>query len=244
MDSKRWNYKIVKKGSDMKRQLAQLFIAMLIALAFISCAIIPSVDSEVITKSKFENMVDATVLINYPHNSKSFCSGVFWKDNVIVTAAHCLKDDQGNREPAVTIELVDGTKLESSDFYIDEEEDVGFIFVDAQELYIADVSNEPVELGDPIYIAGTPGNRRYKFSLIHGIVSYVGRDLPPLSLKDVIQTDTDGGAGMSGGPLYNEDGKLIGIYNAQLGVGGFGINFCENMESILAAYERYQSTSK
>jgi len=227
----------------MKRQLVQLLILVLIALAFISCALIPPAESEMVVKSKFENMVDATVLLRYPGNS-GFASGVFWKDNVVVTAAHCLKDEHGNRKEAVLIELVGGTILESSDFYIDEEEDVGFIFVEADELYISDTSMVPCELGDTVYIAGTPARINYKFSLIRGMVSYIDRNDLGLNWSDMIQTDSDGSAGMSGGPLYDEDGKLVGIYNGQVGYGGLGINFCEDMKSILAAYERYESKSK
>lgn len=67
----------------------------------------------------YENMVDASVVL---YSSQSGGSGVFIYDNVVLTAAHVLEDMD-----VCNIELSDGTVLESSDFYIDATEDVGFV---------------------------------------------------------------------------------------------------------------------
>jgi len=80
----------------------------------------------------YENMVNASVRL------AGHGSGVFIDDDVILTAAHCLEDVN-----TITIELSDGTILKSRDFYIDDEEDVAFIFVTADEFHIAKVSSVP-----------------------------------------------------------------------------------------------------
>ena len=79
-------------------------------------------------------MVNASVTI---YNDYGFGSGVFIYDNVVLTAAHVLQQSD------LIIELNDGTTLRVNDFYIDNKEDVGFIFVDVNELYIAKISALP-----------------------------------------------------------------------------------------------------
>lgn len=175
----------------------------------------------------YENMVNASVRI-IGHGS-----GVFIEDDVILTAAHCLENVE-----TFTIELSNGTILKSNDFYIDDEEDVGFIFITADELCIAKVSSKSVGLGDSVYLVGRHSDDLFKFSLTKGILSHLDRDLPRLDWKDLLQTDAEGGLGSSGGPLYNSEGDVIGIYVGQLWDGGLGISLCESAKSILEAYQR------
>ena len=180
--------------------------------------------------NKYENMVNASVKL---YNDFGGGSGVFIADNVVLTAAHVLKD-----EDSYKIELRDGTVLESSDFYIDTEEDVGFILVDANELSIAKAVRLPVAIGDTVYLVGTPHNKFFKFTLTKGILSHLDRDIPEWNWNDLLQTDAEGGLGSSGGPLYNSNGDLIGMYVGHADEGGIGISLCENAESILEAYQR------
>ena len=180
----------------------------------------------------YENMVNASVVLYGDNNGGS---GVFIDDDVILTAAHILENAQ-----FLNIELNDGTILKSSDFYIDEKNDIGFIFVDANELCIAKLSSVPVRLGDPVYLVGAPQNKIFMFTLTKGIVSHLDRDFPEWNWNDLLQIDAEGGPGSSGGPLYNSEGNLIGMYVGHSDGGGQGISLCENAESILEAWERYK----
>ena len=175
----------------------------------------------------YENMVDASVVL------WGNGSGVFIDDDVILTAAHCLKGVN-----SLTIKLRDGTTLKSSDFYMDKEEDIAFVFVKADELGIVKVSSVPVNIGDPVYLVGAPGGGLFIFSLTKGIVSHLNRDFPSIGWKNLIQTDAEGGPGSSGGPLYNSYGNLVGMYVGHSDEGGRGISLCESAKSILEAYER------
>lgn len=174
----------------------------------------------------YENMVNASVMIS---NDYGHGSGVFINDDVIVTAAHVLE------QPDLIIELTNGVILEVSDFYIDDKEDVGFIFVDADELHIAKVSSDHKNIGDTVYLVGTPYYPDLKFTLTKGILSHLDRDI--WNWKDLLQTDAEGGPGSSGGPLYDFEGQVIGICVALPNPGG-GVILCESAKSILEAYER------
>ena len=122
--------------------------------------------------------------------------------------------------------------------YIDTKEDVGFVFVDADELHVAKVSPLPRNIGDVVYFVGTPHNKFFKFTLTKGILSHLDRDLPEMGWKDLLQTDAEGGYGSSGGPLYDSEGRVIGMYVGHAHNGGIGVSLCESAESILEAYER------
>lgn len=180
---------------------------------------------------KYKNMVNASVLIYDTFGGGG--SGVFINDDVILTAAHCLEG-----KDILNIELNDGTILESSSFYIDDKEDVGFIFVKTDELYIAKLSLSFVAVGDIVYLVGAPHNKMFEFTLTKGILSHLDRDVPEMGWEDLLQTDAEGGYGSSGGPLYSSDGNLIGMYVGHASNGGIGISLCESAKSISEAYER------
>jgi len=180
--------------------------------------------------SKYKNMVDSSVVI---YDEYGGGSGVFIYDNVIVTAAHILE-----QMGVCNIEFSNGTVLESGDFYIDDEEDIGFIFVDANEIYISKVSLLSGNIGDTIYLVGAPFHKCFSFTLTKGILSHLNRDIPEMNWEDLLQTDAEGGSGSSGGPLYNSKGDVIGIYVGHAAYGGVGISLCESAKSILEAYER------
>jgi len=178
--------------------------------------------------NKYKDMINASVSI---YNNMKFGSGVFIDDNVILTAGHCLTSN------SVKIELSDGTILESSDFYVDDKEDVGFIFVEADEPAIAKVSAYPGEIGDTVYLVGNPYDRLLKFTITKGILSSLDRDM--YIWEDLIQTDAEGAPGSSGGPLYDSRGRVIGICVTGYAPGG-GVTLCESGKSILEAYEKIQ----
>lgn len=199
-----------------------------ILAALVFAAIFPSLVGFLNRKTDlYENMVDASVKLT------GHGSGVFIKDDVILTAAHCLENVK-----TITIKLNDGTILKSNDFYIDDEEDIGFIFVKADELYIVEVSLSDVHIGDTVYLVGRPFDDLFEFSLTKGIVSHLDRDIPKWNWNDLLQADVTGGPGSSGGPLYNSDGNLVGMYVGHSDGGGQGISLCESAKSILEAYER------
>lgn len=221
----------------MKLRDHVLEMVIILAVVFVLTAprIFP-IQNKPMVSTQFLNMVNASVVI---YDGSGGGSGVFIADNVILTAGHCLKNVE-----SLNIELSNGTVLKSSDFYLDEKEDVGFIFVDANEIGIAKVSQLPPAIGDTVHLVGAPFNRLFAFTLTKGVVSHLDRDLPDMGWEDLLQVDAEGGPGSSGGPLYNSEGNLIGIYVGHVWGGGIGVSLCESAKSILEAYERAKECRK
>jgi len=71
---------------------------------------------------------------------------------------------------------------------------------------LATASVTSVAMGDAVYAMGSP--RKMRFSLSHGIVSYVGREFDGTYY---VQTDLSANGGSSGGPVMNERGEVVGV---------------------------------
>lgn len=79
-----------------------------------------------------------------------------------------------------------------------------------------------------------------------GIVSAKGRSLPGGNYVPFIQTDVAINPGNSGGPLFNMDGKVVGI-NSQIysRTGGFmGLSFAIPMDVVMSVVEQIKANGK
>ena len=139
--------------------------------------------------------------------------------HVITNAAEARTNVQGAR--AVYIEFADGERIGGHVVGWDLFSDVGVIRVEP-----ADHPLEPVPLGDsakvlvgePVAAIGSPFGKQS--SLTVGVVSATGRSIDSLAaggfaVSNAIQTDAPINRGNSGGPLFDADGRVIGI-NAQI----------------------------
>jgi S1-C subfamily serine protease len=74
-----------------------------------------------------------------------------------------------------------------------------------------------VAVGEPVAAIGSPFGKQTSLSI--GVVSAIGRSIasltPGFSVANAIQTDASINRGNSGGPLFDADGRVIGI-NAQI----------------------------
>src|SRR4029453_12623126 len=74
-----------------------------------------------------------------------------------------------------------------------------------------------VVVGEPVAAIGSPFGKQTSLSV--GVVSGIGRSIDSLTsgfeVANAIQTDTPINKGNSGGPLFDADGRVIGI-NAQI----------------------------
>jgi serine protease Do len=130
-------------------------------------------------------------------------------DGLILTNAHVVR---GASE--VTVKLTDRREFRAKVLGADSRTDVAVLKVDTQNLPVV-VLGDPrqVQVGDAVLAIGAPFG--FEQTATQGIVSAKGRTLPGDSIVPFIQTDAAVNPGNSGGPLFDAQGRVIGI-NSQI----------------------------
>ena len=147
------------------------------------------------------------------------------RDGVILTNSHVITtagDGTGPARPAssVYVEFQDRDRVEARIVGWDVFDDVGVLRVDPRAHRLDPVplgDSSRVVVGEPVAAIGSPfGNEN---SLAVGVVSATLRSIESLTsqynLVDAIQVDAPINHGNSGGPLFDAQGRVIGI-NAQI----------------------------
>lgn len=143
-------------------------------------------------------------------------------DGRIVTNHHVV---EGARE--VTVTLADGRSFAAEITGSDPLTDIALLQVSADEtLPSVDfgasnalrVGDEVLAVGNPFGLGGT---------VTTGIISALSRDIRSGPFDDFIQTDAAINRGNSGGPLFDNEGRVIGVNTAIISPGGgsVGIGF-------------------
>jgi serine protease Do len=155
-------------------------------------------------------------------DSKSLGSGfIISGDGYVLTNYHVIK---GANE--IIVRLNDRRELEAELIGYDARSDLALLRIDASGLPTVQIGDSNVlKVGEWVLAIGSPFG--FDHSVTAGIVSAKGRSLPRENYVPFIQTDVAINPGNSGGPLFNLDGKVIGI-NSQIysRTGGFmGLSF-------------------
>lgn len=144
----------------------------------------------------------------------------------------------------VMVKLSDGRELKAEIKGLDEKLDVALIKLNngSEKFPFAELGNsDALEVGEWVMAIGNP------FGLGHtvtaGIVSAKGRIIGSGPYDDYIQTDASINPGNSGGPLFNSEGKVIGI-NTAIIAGGQGIGFAIPINMAKAVAEQLKATGK
>jgi len=148
------------------------------------------------------------------------------EDGYIVTNHHVIDgaDD-------ITITLNDQRQFKAEIIGSDQRSDLALLKIDAEGLPTVPFGHvEDVKVGQWVLAIGSPFNLSH--SVAAGIVSFVGRSLPPQitgqgNYVSFIQTDVAINPGHSGGPLFNLAGEVIGV-NSQIysnSGGSIGLSF-------------------
>ena len=144
-------------------------------------------------------------------------------DGYVLTNHHVV---QGASE--VIVALSDRREREAELIGADPVSDLALLKIDAVDLPVVSIgSSESLKVGEWVMAIGSPFG--FELSVTAGIVSAKGRSLPDDlgNYVPFIQTDVAINPGNSGGPLFNLDGKVVGI-NSQIFTrsGGFmGLSF-------------------
>jgi len=156
-----------------------------------------------------------------PHREQSLGTGfIISSDGYILTNNHVV-----NGADEVMVKLSDGREVKGEIKGSDEKVDLALIKINEKEkLPFAELGDsDNLEVGEWVMAIGNP------FGLSHtvtaGIVSAKGRVIGSGPYDDFIQTDASINPGNSGGPLFNAEGRVIGVNTAIISGGGGGIGF-------------------
>jgi len=155
-------------------------------------------------------------------DAKSLGSGfIISSDGYVMTNFHVIND-----ATEIIVRLSDRRELQAKVIGSDERSDIALLKVDAEDLPVVKIGDsDDLQVGEWVLAIGTPFG--FDHSATQGIVSAKGRALPSENYVPFIQTDVAINPGNSGGPLFDLDGKVVGI-NSQIysRTGGFmGLSF-------------------
>ncbi len=172
-------------------------------------------------------------------DSKSLGSGfIISEDGYVITNNHVIKD-----ATEIVVRLTDRRELVAELVGSDPRSDIALLKVDADDLpVVAMGSSEKLKVGEWVLAIGSPFG--FDHSVTAGIVSAKGRPLPRENYVPFIQTDVAINPGNSGGPLFDLDGKVVGI-NSQIysRTGGFmGLSFAIPIDMAMQVVEQLKSS--
>ena len=162
-------------------------------------------------------------------------------DGLIVTNNHVVRD-----AIAVTVTMDDGRELKARVLGVDTRTDIAVLKVDAgQSFPFIELGNSTqvrpgewvVAMGNPFGLGGT---------VTAGIVSAVSRDIGSGPYDQFIQVDAPINQGNSGGPLFTQDGKVIGMNTAIFSPtgGSIGIGFAIPSDMIRTVSDQLAATGR
>ena len=128
---------------------------------------------------------------------------------IIVTNNHVA-----GKAETITVTLADGRKLPAKLLGADEKTDLAVLKVESDKPlpYVQFADSAKVKVGQSVMAVGNPFG--LGGTVTTGIVSARGRDIQSGPFDDFIQTDAAINRGNSGGPLFDMDGRVIGINTA------------------------------
>ncbi len=134
----------------------------------------------------------------------------------------------------IIVSMADGRKLPAKLMGGDEKTDLALLKVESSKPlpYVTFGDATKVRVGQPVMAVGNPFG--LGGTVTTGIVSARGRDIQSGPFDDYIQTDAAINRGNSGGPLFDMDGKVIGINTAIFSPSGGSVGLGFAIPSSLA----------
>jgi serine protease Do len=160
-------------------------------------------------------------------------------DGYIVTNNHVVKDAK-----TLSVTLDDGTVLPAKVVGTDPRTDIALLKIDAKKPlpFIQLGNSRDVKPGEWVVAMGNPFG--LGGSVTAGIVSAVSRDIGAGPYDQFIQVDAPINQGNSGGPLFTQDGKVIGMNTAIISPSGgsVGIGFAIPSDMIRTVTAQLESS--
>jgi S1-C subfamily serine protease len=158
-------------------------------------------------------------------------------DGMIVTSLHVIAG-----AGSLMAVLSDGSQLAATVVSSDQLHDVAILHVTASGLPALTLAIGAARVGQTVIALGTALGE-FPDTVAVGIVSGLDRSIDvgngssARSLRGVLQTDAALNPGMSGGPLLNIAGQVVGVNTAVAG-NAYGIAFAEPIASATALLQR------
>jgi len=180
-----------------------------------------------------------------PHDedrqSRSLGSGFFISaDGYLLTNFHVVKGAD-----KIIVRTSDRREFPARLVGTDKRSDIALLKVEAQGLPPVELGTaKDLKVGEWVLAIGSPFG--FDHSATAGIVSAKGRSLPSENYVPFIQTDVAINPGNSGGPLFDLDGKVVGV-NSQIysRTGGFmGLSFAIPIDVAMDVVGQLKATGK
>lgn len=160
-----------------------------------------------------KHMLEQTVVV-IDSSGRSSAGVILDSDNgVVLTCNHCVDDT----DETYILETYFGERFMVKPSMIELYPDYDMAVIRlgrSLRARSAQVRRPPLDVGERIYIVGTPYGFAYSLSVGH--ISAVGRDLDVGDKVKYYQTDAAVNPGNSGGPWFDEKGYLVAISSRKL----------------------------
>ncbi len=155
-------------------------------------------------------------------------------DGWIVTNHHVVEGAD-----TVTIRMSDNREFDAEIIGVDENTDLALLRIQSEDAlpYVVLGDSDEIRVGEDVVAVGNPFG--LGGTVTSGIVSAKGRNISAGPYAEFIQTDAAINKGNSGGPLFNDDGEVIGvnsaIYSPTGGSVGVGFAVTSNIVELIVA---------
>lgn len=152
------------------------------------------------------------------------------KDGYILTNAHVVQDGKAEK---IEVLLTNGKKSSAKLLWYDATLDLAVIKTDMTGLKPVEMGDsDKVQIGDKAIAIGNPLGLDLQSTLTSGYISGKDRTITlqnGLQMDGLMQTDAAINSGNSGGGLFDQEGKLIGINTAKASAEGIGFTIPINV---------------
>ena len=157
-------------------------------------------------------------------------------DGVIATNYHVVAGAS-----VIRVSTADGEKHDATLLSTDPDHDLALLKTEGVFPPAELGDSSALRVGDDVYVIGNPlGDLTYSFT--GGVVSYLGRVIAGESGTQVrvFQTDAAINEGNSGGPVFDDTGKVVGIASAKYASDVIeGLGFCIPIDDVKAVLAQY-----
>lgn len=183
--------------------VAFLFAAVLALPAYAEQQLLEDVIEEV-------NPSVVSIAVDVSDDEQALGAGIIISaDGYVVTNAHVMENAQ-----KIMVQTPDGESFVAKLVGIDEKTDIALLKV--QEPLNLEAGHfgdsDAIRVGNSVFAIGNPFGLGNSVSL--GIISAKERDIDKGQYDNFLQTDAAINQGNSGGPLFNMDGKIVGMNTA------------------------------